>query len=438
MEPQPGISFADDPCRIVQRNHEDRNNDYKAAMAWDEKSPACIELVKDVLALANSGGGHLIIGVGETSTGFDFTGLTGDQPGTWDLTRLSNKVNAYADPAVRLTVQTATCDGRPFVLIRVMPFDSIPHICIKEYTKDGKRILSTGTFYVRTHGGETVPVQDAASMRSLVEQGVRALADEMLTSMRSILTGAVTTTSVDDRLHFEEQAAASLAEATTPYGGRYDAFITTQMFPSRFQVDRFSRGELKAAIDNAFDSQQGGRFFYCYGEGCSAKNDGYMAEYEWQTEYGKQRDHYLFWRLRQSGLAVHKLLLWEQPAFESTNGKLLSSDDVPRRVAYSMDGLVRLYTALGIADEDITWQMTITGSKGRKLWHPSVHWRGEYVSSENFIQLPPETHSIEEWRAGLVDLAAQVSHRILETFQWEGDNGERFKDIVRKYLDGQP
>ncbi len=49
----------------LRQNDETRDVDYKAAMAWDEKDKAtCCGVVKDILAMANTGGGPLVFGGG--------------------------------------------------------------------------------------------------------------------------------------------------------------------------------------------------------------------------------------------------------------------------------------------------------------------------------------------------------------------------------------
>jgi predicted HTH transcriptional regulator len=69
-----------DLCDLVERNEEHQLFDYKGPMAWNESSREAMELVKDALALANTGGGYLVIGVAEKPEGgFEFAGLSESQ-----------------------------------------------------------------------------------------------------------------------------------------------------------------------------------------------------------------------------------------------------------------------------------------------------------------------------------------------------------------------
>jgi hypothetical protein len=61
---------------ILLRGHESKDFDYKMAALWNETDKkACCELVKDILAMANTGGGFIVIGVSEPTTGFSLMGL---------------------------------------------------------------------------------------------------------------------------------------------------------------------------------------------------------------------------------------------------------------------------------------------------------------------------------------------------------------------------
>ena len=70
---------------ILLRGHESKDFDYKSAAEWDEKDKkACCELVKDILAMANTLGGFIVIGVSESASGFSFDGVTPAQAKTFD------------------------------------------------------------------------------------------------------------------------------------------------------------------------------------------------------------------------------------------------------------------------------------------------------------------------------------------------------------------
>ena len=61
---------------ILRRGFESKEFDYKGPCVWDKgDKKACCEIVKDILATANTKGGFIVVGVDETDTGFSWSGL---------------------------------------------------------------------------------------------------------------------------------------------------------------------------------------------------------------------------------------------------------------------------------------------------------------------------------------------------------------------------
>jgi len=65
---------------IITAGAETKELDYKGPREWSERDKqSCCELIKDILAMANTKGGHLVIGVSEAASGFTLDGLTQEQ-----------------------------------------------------------------------------------------------------------------------------------------------------------------------------------------------------------------------------------------------------------------------------------------------------------------------------------------------------------------------
>jgi hypothetical protein len=109
----------------------------------------CAELVRDIAALANHGGGYIIFGFNQDT-------LTADDPYqgmncTED--EIATVVRTYLDPPVRceLAIANAT-SGHLHLVIRVPSHGSVP-VCVR---KDGPlvgktRLVERGVYYVRKH-----------------------------------------------------------------------------------------------------------------------------------------------------------------------------------------------------------------------------------------------------------------------------------------------
>ena len=117
----------------IYRRYESKDLDYKSPVYWDEKDKSlCCGLVKDILAMANSGGGDIVIGVEEPqSNAFVPVGLSDTQAKSFDTHRLNRFVNKYAEPPINSQVMRLENGGQTFVVIRVPRFPWMPHICTR-------------------------------------------------------------------------------------------------------------------------------------------------------------------------------------------------------------------------------------------------------------------------------------------------------------------
>lgn len=157
-------------------------------MSWNEDHKgACCALVKDILGMANTEGGFIVIGVSERSGGFVWDGLSPEQTKTFDTSRLNRFLQNYTDPPINALLRKIERDGKNFLIIEVPPFPDTPHVCQKDYPK----VLAATTLYVRPDNNETAPIRSSADFRTLLEHAVRNRSDTLLMSIRSILkTGA--------------------------------------------------------------------------------------------------------------------------------------------------------------------------------------------------------------------------------------------------------
>jgi hypothetical protein len=84
-----GPDFSDELIAILRRGFEGKDPDYKGPMSWDENKETCCAIVKDILGMANTAGGNIVFGVSDPDNGFFREGLSSEQCGTFDTTRLN-------------------------------------------------------------------------------------------------------------------------------------------------------------------------------------------------------------------------------------------------------------------------------------------------------------------------------------------------------------
>jgi hypothetical protein len=130
---------------------EGANQDLKES--FDSNSPkAKLDLVKDLVAIANSGGGEIIFGRGEQN----ITGLPADQIAALDSAKVADQVEKYIAPlSVRLSHEIdESIPGKPTLSLHIQPAET-PIVISKDgiWTPPGKKyeefVLRKGDIWIR-------------------------------------------------------------------------------------------------------------------------------------------------------------------------------------------------------------------------------------------------------------------------------------------------
>src|SRR5260370_3988448 len=174
---------SDELIRFIEAAGESSNIDAKGPMEWDG-GEASAGLTKDILALANSrDGGVIVVGKEESQPGkFVLAGLNEAQASTFETTKVATWVNNHCQPPVSLVCNRQEHQGRLFVVVAVTEFHDVPVICTKQFELPGKPakvLLRKGTLYVRTANAESAPLSTVEAMRGLIRRASTQRADQM-------------------------------------------------------------------------------------------------------------------------------------------------------------------------------------------------------------------------------------------------------------------
>jgi Putative DNA-binding domain len=396
---------------------EAKDLDFKGPMGWDPKGDqaGCCGLVKDIIAMANTMGGHLVIGVQEVATGLDPVGLLSAELANWDTTKLNQFVNRYADPPINATLLKREHLGNAFVVIEVPAFPDMPHVC----SIDFPGVLRAATIYVRTDNNESAAVGSARDLNAILDRGVRNRSDRMLEAMRTILVGATSSPPPTDRERFDAQRAEAAARfgELYPFGDRpYSGFLRTASWPARFEEDRFPVEHLRKAIEAATVAYRDWPFLYTqWGQYTYRIPDGIETSVALTDP-----ETYRFWQLRTSGLLFQQILMWEDPAYVDRLPRTMATiESIVGYVAEAIDSIARLYPGLDVESEQVTVRFELLGTEGRQL----VSGRGRRLRGPYVARYPSfvseRVMPIEEWVAGRVDHAMEVARTWLTNFNWE-------------------
>lgn len=201
---------------IVKYGHERPDLDYKGPVNWQEwPNRDKAELIRDMMGLANSEvPGYIVIGA--TDDGGivrSYDGLSDSQIESFDQSKIADKMKRYADPEVHFELYKPTVDGRRYVVIRVLPFQTVPHICRTSYAD----ILEEAAIYVRGEGARTIKVSSAEYMRRLVDHAIQINADALVDRIRRLVS-ATKTQEAKARQRFESQIAEERKKLEGKYG----------------------------------------------------------------------------------------------------------------------------------------------------------------------------------------------------------------------------
>lgn len=357
---------------LILRPYESKEHDFKGPMAWNGNAKkACCEIVKDILAIANTKGGFIVIGVEDTK------------------------------------------------------------ICKTDYP----RVLTKPTLYVRTDNNESAPISTTSDFHALIESAISKREQSLLTAIRSIIKGHELDKDLSQTIN--EQYTDQISHAIKSFEDKnilkeknYIGYREVTFYPmSLFDDKRFEISKLKDALKQASVNFRGWPFVFVSGDPKELYviQDGIESLIAFPDFNGNDRID--FWRLYTSGLFYHRSLMWEESDDRKRRPKMIDLNYVHSKkhkgstmdfialtfyVAEAVNSLVLLYTALGMDEGLITARFRVTGTDNRLL----VSYDTSRELSMAYIAMIPEiveerTYSLNEWKAGIVDLSVDVIKSIL-------------------------
>lgn len=252
-----GTHSSDELTRFIEAAGESAHIDAKGPMAWDGDETSA-GLTKDILALANSrDGGVIVIGKDEPEDGkFLLTGLTEAQASSFDTTKVATWVNNHCQPPVSLVCHRHEHQGRLFVVVALTEFHDVPVICIKQYELPGKPakvLLRKGAVYVRTANAESAPLSTVEEMRGLIGLATTKRADQMLAMFQAMLKGRPLLEAKPDEELFQAERQEMQAALDSEFEGETSLGAWTFVcHPVRHQPSRWEETDtLKKVIESS-------------------------------------------------------------------------------------------------------------------------------------------------------------------------------------------
>lgn len=337
--------------QLVYRGVESDELDYKSAMNWNRLPRAGrAKLVRHCLALANTKGGYIVIGVGEDESGHPsvYSGLTGEEAHSFDPSNVGPFINRHVEPPLDFTIERPYVDGKRYAIFVVRPFSGLPHVCANGVEEE----LQQGVFYIRTTDASSRPAIRAIELHALIQRALRNQRELLGRMLRGILYEN-RDPSVLPGSHFEDEIATArqyFAHRRPLKADELGCEISVTL--ASYDAERFGFSVLRRAAesassflpDDAFPAEGEIREAYC-------TNTALRAFPEKQQ---------LLMQIGKSGLFFFSINL-QAPQRELSYALLI------RLCSRVMNFLGRLYAELGLAEELLELRFNLSRTEGLKL-----------------------------------------------------------------------
>ena len=307
------MASREDLLPLITEPREDLAYEYKYWLdltSKDHKDKAT--LAKAAIALANHGGGFIVIGFAEQGQTLESRPRPEKIP---EITQdsVNEAIRRYADPEFHCEVfEVPHPDTGVSHTVVAVPGNTVPVMSKQGYQH--QEVIAKNSYYIRKPGPRSEQPQTAEEWRTLLNRCVRANQDEMLEAIRSIVTGRVETpnsipNALDDLRDYRTAAHSRWEElvsnepdsspARFPYGYYEMAFSLVGATPAN------SLDELRNRLSDAGRIDLSGWPPFLYASGQARPHDDFVEAWLGRPDHNGWRHResyqYDFWRASRDG-----------------------------------------------------------------------------------------------------------------------------------------
>ena len=224
------MASREDLLPLITEPREDLAHEYKYWLdltSKDHKDKAT--LAKAAIALANHGGGFIVIGFAEQEQTLESRPRPEEIP---EITQdsVNEAIRRYADPEFHCEVHEVPHPDTGVSHMVVTVPTTLPVPVMSKQGYQHKEVIAKNSYYIRKPGPRSEQPQTAEEWRTLLNRCVRANQDELLEAIRSIVTGRVET---QDSI---PNALDDLRDYCTSALGRWEELVSNEPdnSPARF------------------------------------------------------------------------------------------------------------------------------------------------------------------------------------------------------------
>lgn len=239
---------------LVKRGVESDVLDYKGPMDFRAiGKTGQAKIARHMAALANTHGGHIVIGVGEDAAGHPsvYTGLNAAEAHSFDPSAVGPVINHLIEPPIDFVIERPLVDGKRYAIIKVRPFEIMPHVCAAGIASE----LQQGVFYIRTQEAASRPAYRVSELHGLIKRALHGQKAQLADFLRSVFAEDKPCSEDESSRYFEDDAAYSrgyFIRRKQNHNSFGSSVIELQVRPMwNYDQQKFSLEELRSAVNKA-------------------------------------------------------------------------------------------------------------------------------------------------------------------------------------------
>ena len=409
---------------LIYRGVESDELDYKAAQNWRELNRrGKSKFVRHCLAMANTKGGYIIVGVGEDDTGKPclYTGMTDREAKSFDPTDVGHFINRYADPAIDFDIERPIVEGKTYVVFVIRRFSTLPHVCGFGCESE----LQQGAFYIRTADASSRVAYRASEIHLIIQRALRNQRESLGRMIRGVLYEGQNGSESSAVSYFSEERENSrkfVANRDSRFNINNQSLFEVSAELDSYNQDEFALSEIRRAVTFSACTFSGTPFLFIGDMDETFFTNIALRSYSSTSEQ--------FWQAFQSGL-FHYI----RP-IKTDNGA--DYREIIQFVAEAIHFLCEYYSELGLADEMLTLRFRMHNVEGVMLagLEPFIRGRNETQKYESHI--PKIKVKIKRTVADLASAPVQHSIKVVkeicERFNFPSNSHEYLEETITAFL----
>ncbi len=407
---------------IIYRGIESDELDYKAAQNWRNLSRhGKAKFVRHCLALANTKGGYVVVGVGEDNAGKPalFTGVSPEQAKSFDPTDVGSFVNRYCDPPLDFDIVRPEVDGKTYVIFVIRRFRELPHVCSHNCNSE----LQQGGFYIRTADASSRVAYRASEIHGIVQRALRNQREILGRMLRGILYEKGDRPEPLSESLFAEQVrhAEGFLHRSARKCFQEHPLFELRCQPSDFFKDAVELTDVRSAVEESLIS--------FHDKPLMVMDDPEETYFTNVSLRSLSKERGVYFQAFRSGLYHYVNRI-------SDSDTEIDYDELLRLVAESLFFLANYYSALNFDDDDVLRiSFRLSGVDGVALRMRGKEPKGKQgVCRIQEISIDIE-RTVADLASGVPDHARRVFREICVRFNLPDSWHRNIGEIIQNYLD---